>query len=100
MAEEPWWSIDALNEFKLRYSLGTAGGRPSFGDRFETWSVSGAGTVSKNVLGNRNLKPELQTEQEFGIDLIALNRFELQLTYAKSKVEDQLLNIPLAGYFG
>jgi TonB-linked SusC/RagA family outer membrane protein len=100
MSQEPWWSVDALNEFKLRYSLGTAGGRPNFGDRFESWSVSGAGTVSKNVLGNRNLKPELQTEQEVGVDLIALNRFELQLTYAKSKVEDQLLNIPLAGYFG
>ncbi|MEX2283622.1 MAG: SusC/RagA family TonB-linked outer membrane protein [Gemmatimonadota bacterium] len=100
LSQEPWWGIDLLNEFKLRYSLGTAGGRPNFSDRFETWNVSGAGTVSKGVLGNRNLKPELQTEQEFGIDFIALNRLEMQLTYARSKVEDQLLNIPLAGYFG
>jgi TonB-linked SusC/RagA family outer membrane protein len=100
MSQEPWWKIAALNEFKLRYSLGTAGGRPNFADRFETWNVSGAGTVSKGVLGNRDLRPELQTEQEFGLDFIALNRFEAQLTYAKSKVEDQLLNIPLAAYFG
>lgn len=100
LSEEPWWFSDAINEFKLRYSIGTAGGRPSFSNRFEVWSVSGNGSVSKSTLGNRLLKPELQTEQEFGIDLIALNRYSVQLTHARSKVEDQLLSIPLPAVYG
>ena len=99
MSEEPWWPLDMFNTFKLRYSFGTAGGRPDFADQYEVWSVSG-GTVSKSVLGNRNLKPELQTEQEFGIDMILNNRVQLTLTRALSKVEDQLLQIPLPAAFG
>jgi len=99
MSEEPWWFIPTLNEFKLRYSIGTAGGRPGFSDRFETWSVSG-GSVSKGTLGNKKLRPEHQTEQEFGIDMIASNRHSLQLVYASSKVEDQLLSVPLPGLYG
>ncbi|MCI0432925.1 MAG: SusC/RagA family TonB-linked outer membrane protein [Gemmatimonadetes bacterium] len=99
MSEEPWWFIPALNEFKLRYSIGTAGGRPDFGNRFEVWSVS-SGSVSKGTLGNKLLRPEHQTEQEFGIDMIMNNRYSMQLVYAKSKVEDQLLEVPLPGLYG
>ncbi len=99
MSEESWWFIPTLNEFKVRYSIGTAGGRPSFSDRFEVWNVS-SGTVSKGTLGNKQLRPEHQIEQEFGIDMIANNRYSLQLVYAKSKVEDQLLQIPLPALFG
>jgi TonB-linked SusC/RagA family outer membrane protein len=99
LSEEPWWFIPALNEFKLRYSIGTAGGRPEFGDRYETWSVS-SGSVSKGTLGNKLLRPEKQSEQEFGIDMILNDRHSLQLVYAKSNVEDQLLQIPLPAVYG
>ena len=99
MSEESWWFIPALNEFKLRYSIGTAGGRPNFSDRYETWSVS-SGSVSKGTLGNRQLRPERQTEQELGIDMIMNSRHSLQLVYAQSKVEDQLLSVPLPGLYG
>ena len=99
LSEEAWWFVPALNEFKLRYSIGTAGGRPEFFDRFETWSVS-SGSVSKGTLGNKLLRPEHQTEQEFGIDMIANDRHSLQLVYATSKVEDQLLQIPLPAVYG
>jgi TonB-linked SusC/RagA family outer membrane protein len=99
MSEEDWWPIESLNEFKVRYSIGTAGGRPGFSDRFEVWSVSG-GSVSKGTLGNKGLKPEHQTEQEFGIDMIMNNRHSLQLVYATSTVKDQLLSVPLPGLYG
>ncbi|HUF51533.1 MAG TPA: SusC/RagA family TonB-linked outer membrane protein [Longimicrobiales bacterium] len=99
LSEEEWWPVDALNVFKLRYSIGTAGGRPEFADQYEVWSVSG-GTVSKSVLGNRNLKPEHQMEQEFGVDMILNDRYQLTLTRALSTVEDQLLQIPLPAVFG
>jgi TonB-linked SusC/RagA family outer membrane protein len=100
MAEEPWWGLDALNEFKLRYSVGTAGGRPSFGDRFETYAFTDGGGVTKSTLGNRFLKPERTTEQEIGIDAIIHNRFSVQLSHARQKTEDQLIAVPLPAAFG
>lgn len=100
MAEEAWWPIEPVTEFKLRYSRGTAGGRPSFGDRFETYGFAAGGGLVKSTLGNRFLKPELSTEQEFGVDVILLDRFSLQLNYAKVVTEDQLIAIPLPAGFG
>lgn len=100
MAEESWWSFNDINEFKLRYSIGTAGGRPSYSDRFETYSFTSGGGLEKSTLGNRFLKPELSTEQEFGIDAIIRNRVSVQLSHARTKTEDQLIAIPLAAGFG
>jgi len=98
MAREEWWPFPQLNEFKLRYSIGTAGGRPNFSDQYETWSVGT--TISKGVLGNRNLRPEHSTEQEFGIDLVVLGRYSLELTYAKQRTVDQLLSVPVPAVTG
>jgi len=101
MAEESWWPLrDQINEFKLRYSIGTAGGRPSFSDRFETYAFSSSGGIVKSTLGNRYLKPEHATEQELGLDAIIGNRVEVQLVYAKVKTTDQLVLVPLSAAFG
>ncbi|HEX6630747.1 MAG TPA: SusC/RagA family TonB-linked outer membrane protein [Gemmatimonadaceae bacterium] len=100
MSEEAWWPFPALNEFKLRASRGTAGGRPEFNDQYETYSFLSGGGVEKATLGNRALKPELATETEIGVDAIIRDRYSVQLSYAKSKVEDQLIEIPLAGLYG
>src|SRR5690606_22859743 len=70
IAEEPWWSVDDITELKLRYSIGTAGGRPNYADRFETYAFTAGGGLEKATLGNRFLKPERSIEQEMGIDLI------------------------------
>ena len=100
LAEEPWWPAPSFSEFKLRASRGTAGGRPSFADQFETFGFTTGGGLVKQTLGNRFLKPELATETEVGLDLIFRDRYSLQLSYAKLKVEDQLIAVPLAGFFG
>ncbi|HEY0994470.1 MAG TPA: SusC/RagA family TonB-linked outer membrane protein [Gemmatimonadaceae bacterium] len=100
MASESWWPWKAFNEFKLRASQGTAGGRPDFNDQYETFSFTEGGGLEKATLGNKFLKPELATEREFGVDAIFRNRFSLQLSYARSKVQDQLILIPLPGFFG
>jgi hypothetical protein len=100
MANEPWWPIESINEFKLRYSRGTAGGRPNFQDRFEVFTVQTGGGLELNTLGNPFLKPELSTEQEFGIDMVAFERFSLQLTYATQKTVDQLVQVPLPRIYG
>ncbi|HEX2166203.1 MAG TPA: SusC/RagA family TonB-linked outer membrane protein [Longimicrobiales bacterium] len=100
MAEEPWWTVDAINELKLRYSIGTAGGRPSYGDRFETYNFTDGGGLDKGTLGNRFLKPEHSTEQEFGVDAIIRNRVSVQLTHARTTTTDQLVLVPLPAGFG
>ena len=55
---------------------------------------------TKSTLGNRELKPERSTEQEFGLDAIFFDRVSVQLNYAKVVTEDQLVAIPLPAAFG
>jgi len=94
MGEEDWWPFESITEFKPRYSVGTAGGRPSFTRQYETWSVSSSGAVSKSNLGNRHLKPEHTTEHELGLDMIIKDRFQVELTYATHESKGQILQIP------
>ncbi len=99
MAQEDWWPFQNVNEFKLRYSLGTAGGRPRFTAQYETFSVRD-GRLTKSTLGNRLLKPEFSTEQETGIEIVLYDRFLLDLTYAHTETQDQILQIPLTPVYG
>ena len=101
ISEEDFWNSDSnpFSEFKLRGSIGTAGGRPGFQAQYETLSLSN-GSLSKSTLGNKFLKPELSTEIEFGLDFALMDRVFVELVYAQTDVEDQLLAVPLAGYFG
>lgn len=99
ISHEPWWFIPAANEFKIRASFGTAGGRPNFVARFETFSV-GQGRVSKQNLGNRFLKPEDARELEIGFDTVWFDRITFDFTYASTDVEDQILFVPLPSYLG
>ena len=100
LSEEPWWRWRDLNEFKLRFSRGTAGGRPSFNDQYETFAFNTAGGVLKQNLGNRFLKPERTTETEIGMDAIFRDRFSLQISRAETKSVDQLIQIPLPAFYG
>ena len=100
LAEEEWWPWPRINEFKLRASQGTAGGRPSFADQYETYTITSAGGLQKGTLGNRLLKPERSTETEVGFDAIFDNRVSLQLSYADTRTTDQLVSIPLQGPIG
>ncbi|CAN0503472.1 unnamed protein product, partial [Laminaria digitata] len=100
VSEEDWWPLaDAIPEFKLRGSYGTAGGRPRYEAQYETFALSD-GILSKNTLGNKDLKPELSTELELGVDIAFSDRVFLEVVYADNVIEDQLLQVPLAGYFG
>ena len=100
VSEESWWpGRDLFTEFKLRASIGTAGGRPQFQAQYETLTLSD-GNLTKSTLGNAFLKPELQTEIEYGLDFALIDRVFVELVYADTEVEDLLLQTPLAGYFG
>ena len=100
MGAESWWPFAAITEFKLRASRGTAGGRPDFDDQFETFDFLDGGGLRKSTLGNKFLKPEHATETELGVDLIVKDRYSLQLSYARNNVVDQLVQVPLGGFYG
>lgn len=100
VSEEPWFNLPGVSDLKLRYSRGTAGSRPRFDQRFETFSLGAGGSVTFNTLGNVNLAPEHTVEQEAGFDLSLGDRVTVTGTYAHSKTDDQLLPVPLPGFFG
>ncbi len=101
MGQERWWPwAETINEFKLRASRGTAGGRPNFADQYETYTFTSAGGVTKQNLGNNDLRPENSTETELGIDAIIKQRFGVQLSFARTITTDQLIQVPLAGFYG
>jgi TonB-linked SusC/RagA family outer membrane protein len=100
LSQEPWFHLPHVSDFKLRYSRGTSGNRPSFYDQYETWDISSTG-VSKSTLGNRFLRPEMATEQEFGLDMIFNGRVSAQFVYATQKTDGQIINMPqpaITGY--
>lgn len=99
VSQEPFWFIPAIDEFKLRASVGTAGGRPGFSSQYQTFSVSN-GIVSPGVLGNNLLKPESIRENEYGVDMEAFHRIGITLNYSKSDSRDQILLVPLPAASG
>ncbi|MCP4608378.1 MAG: hypothetical protein GY845_06670, partial [Planctomycetes bacterium] len=79
--------------------MGTAGNRPAFFAQYETYNVS-SGSVSKGNLGNKALKPELATEQEIGLEISLYDRLGIELTYATTEIKDQIIQVPLPGFYG
>lgn len=99
MAQEPWWFLPQADEFKLRAAVGTAGGRPNFAAQYETYNVVN-GIVTPQTLGNRQLRPEIVTEAEFGIDAQFFGRVGLTVNHSEFNSRDQILNVPLAAPVG
>ena len=88
-----------FQELKLRAAVGTAGIRPLFEQRFETYDLSG-GNLVKNTLGNRMLKPARAQETEVGVNAKFWRAFDLEFNYVKAVTEDQILLAPLSGAAG
>ncbi|MSR35910.1 MAG: SusC/RagA family TonB-linked outer membrane protein, partial [Gemmatimonadetes bacterium] len=99
MAQESWWPLPVVSEFKPRYSIGTAGGRPGFNYQYQAYAVT-VGRIVPQILGNSRLKPELSTEQEYGVDAVVADRLRVQANYVLSTVEDQLLQVPKSSSLG
>src|SRR5688500_12782734 len=79
---------------KFRGSDGSAGGRPSFAAQNETFNIGEGGLVSANTKGNKDLRPEVTTETEYGIDAELFGRFGLTVTYARDITKDQIFQVP------
>ncbi|MEX0314051.1 MAG: SusC/RagA family TonB-linked outer membrane protein [Allomuricauda sp.] len=106
ISEEDFWIDnlgDLFNSFKLRAAWGQAGNLTAIGpfDRLSNYnaiSIDGSsGLIAPTQLGNPDLKPERQTELEFGIDMALFdNRLGLELTYYTQDIEDLLLSRTLS----
>lgn len=99
VSEEPWFAVPAVDEFKLRYSVGTAGNRPRYSAQYEVYQLS-SGSFSPLTGGNSELGPELVTEQEAGFDAVLFDRVSASLTYSNVVTKDQILNVPLPAASG
>jgi TonB-linked SusC/RagA family outer membrane protein len=98
-SQEDFWKLGWWDELKLRFSVGTAGGRPNFFTQFETYGVS-AGTITPINLGNVNIKPEHTLEREAGLDLVLFDELGLNVTYAWGTTDDQILLAPVPSFQG
>jgi TonB-linked SusC/RagA family outer membrane protein len=87
--------IPGIQEFKLRAGRGTAGLRPGFFDQYETYSIN-SGSISKSQVGNKNLRPAVATEDEFGLNMSFAHRFNLELVQANRITRGAFLAIPLS----
>jgi hypothetical protein len=87
------FEIPGVQELKLRASYGTSGARPPFIGQYEIYGLSRGGVLSPSLSGNNLLKPSRIGEFEVGLNASFLNRFTLELNYAKIKAEDQILEV-------
>jgi TonB-linked SusC/RagA family outer membrane protein len=87
------FDIPGIQELKLRAAVGTAGLRPQFRYQFETYDVDD-GSFGKDQRGNPNLKPAIQKETEYGVNVSFLDRFDLELVNSQRKTTSAFLPLP------
>jgi TonB-linked SusC/RagA family outer membrane protein len=102
ISREPFFNIGFVNELKLRYAMGEAGGRPGFTNQYETWPTDREDGITRGTAGNPFLRPQFTREQEAGIDMLLFNnRVQLELVRAWQMSKDQIILIPatvISGY--
>lgn len=90
------------DEVKLRAAFGTAGNQPLYGQSDFILNapgiIEGANSiVPSQRVGNRDLRPEKMTEQEYGVDASFFDRrAALEATYFDRTITDLLLQAALA----
>lgn len=94
LSDEPWFNVPAFSDLKFRASRGTAGNRPRFSAQYETFTIGSGGALTPSTLGNKNLKPEISTETEIGVDMELFSKYGITLTRAKNIIDNQLLPVP------
>ena len=100
VAQEPWWFLPSVSEFKLRGSYGTAGNAPRFSAQYEAFNIGTGGVVSFGTMGNRDLRPEKMTELETGVDLELFSRLLITATYAQTETKDLMWPAPMPAATG
>ena len=96
-SREGWWpEAGPLSQLTLRTSIGTAGNVPRFDAQYETYTIGSGGSLSQETLGNTDLKPEVITEWESGIEMELFSRLGLNVTYAQAESKNQILPVAVS----
>ena len=90
------FTIPGFQELKISGSLGTAGGRPQFNDRFEIAEVTNGLISFPRQLANPRLKPNKTTEYELTLSGDFLNKFDFLASYSNQENRDQVLVVPVS----
>ncbi|RMH66915.1 MAG: SusC/RagA family TonB-linked outer membrane protein [Bacteroidetes bacterium] len=100
-----WRPLGPVSSLRLRAAIGQSGLQPGAFDALTTYlalnSINGPGVAPDN-LGNPNLKPEVSTEWEVGVETgLFLDRLGLEATYWDRTVSDALVarQFPVTGGF-
>ncbi|HUQ81420.1 MAG TPA: SusC/RagA family TonB-linked outer membrane protein [Gemmatimonadaceae bacterium] len=106
VGDESWFpKIPSVSSLRLRGSFGRSGQRPGFRNAVSFYQAVGVRRESGDIggvelganIGNNELKPELSTEYEGGLDVGLLNsRLSLELTYYNKATRDALIQRQLA----
>ena len=92
LSEESWFGVDAVSDLKFRASIGQAGNRPRFSAQYETFAIAANGlSLSPNQIGNKDLRPEVSTETEIGMDVEFLSKYALTVTHANNIIDQQIM---------
>jgi hypothetical protein len=104
-SDRPGWSSALVSTLRLRAAIGSSGRQPGAFDKFTTYrplpSQLGGGLFPSN-LGNQDLKPEVSTEREVGIEAgLFRDKVSTSVSYWNRSVKDALINkqFPISGGF-
>ncbi len=99
------WDSELFSSMRIKGAYGTSGLQPGAFDKFTTFSSLGTEVgpgVQPSNLGNEQLKPEVSTELEIGIDLGLFNdRWSVVATWWDRVVTDAMVarQFPVTGGF-
>ena len=101
IAKFDFWTVDAVNQIKLRAAYGETGGPAPFGATYSplaTTAIGGRiGVNPATTVGNPAIGPERATEFEAGVDLGFLdNRIGLEASFYNKKVIDIISSYTLS----
>ncbi|WP_074409505.1 MULTISPECIES: SusC/RagA family TonB-linked outer membrane protein [Aquimarina] len=105
IANLDFWTVEAINQFKVRAAYGETGNPAAFGATFTSLGSSNTGgnggTSVAGLKGDPDVEPETASEFEVGFDLGLLNsRVSLEATYYHKNVKDLILSRSLPASSG
>ncbi|MEQ8525134.1 SusC/RagA family TonB-linked outer membrane protein [Gracilimonas sp.] len=91
-----FWTVDQVNQLKLRVAYGETGGLPNFGAIFSSLGGTNIGEFGGAVAPGTDVDPDLQPERakelEYGFDLGLFDgRVSLEFTHYNKTIEDLIL---------
>ena len=101
VSEEDFWSVDFINQLRLRTAWGKAGQQPDVFAATRLYQArAGTGDVSyltPEQFGNPDLGPEVGQELELGFDAAVFDDLiDIEYTYYKKTTNDAIVNRPVS----